>query len=93
MNDGKFLFTGTSEELTASMEESVWNCTVPKNEVEHYLRQYLVANVKTLSQSAELRILSGHPPTENAIRDEASLEDAFLLYFGEKGDDTIDTEV
>ena len=93
MNDGKFLFTGTSEELIASMEESVWNCTVPKNEVERYLKQYLVANVKTMSQSAELRILSGHPPIENAIRDEASLEDAFLLYFGEKGDDTIDAEV
>lgn len=93
MKDGKFFFTGTSEELISSMEESVWNCTVPKNEVEHYLKHYLVANVKTMSQSAELRILSGHSPVENAIRDEASLEDAFLLYFGEKGDDNIDTQI
>lgn len=90
MKDGRFFFTGTSEELISSMEESVWICTVPRNKVEGYLKKYLVANVKAMSQSAELRILAKRPPAENAVREEATLEDAFLLYFGERTGDRDD---
>lgn len=90
MKDGRFFFTGTSEELISSMEESVWICTVPRRRVDDYLRKYLVANVKTMSQSAQLRILAKEPPTENAAREEATLEDAFLLYFGERTGDKDD---
>lgn len=90
MKDGRFFFTGTSEELISSMEESVWICTVPRRRVDDYLRKYLVANVKTMSQSAQLRILAKEPPTENAAWEEATLEDAFLLYFGERTGDKDD---
>lgn len=90
MKDGRFFFTGTSEELILSMEESVWICTVPRRRVDDYLKRYLVANVKTMSQSAQLRILAKEPPTENAAREEATLEDAFLLYFGERTGDKDD---
>lgn len=90
MKDGRFFFTGTSEELILSMEESVWICTVPRRRVDDYLKRYLVANVKTMSQSAQLRILAKEPPTENAAREKATLEDAFLLYFGERTGDKDD---
>ena len=40
--------------------------------------------MKTAPKGAELRILSKEPPMEGAVREEATLEDAFLLYFGEK---------
>lgn len=93
MKDGKFFYTGTSEKLISSMDESVWNCTIPKQEVNHYLKKYLVSNVKTISNGAELRVLSKIPPIENAVREEATLEDAFLLYFGEKGGDKVDAEM
>lgn len=93
MKDGKFIYTGTSEQLVASMREAVYHCIVPKKEVNHYLKKYLVGNVKTTSGGAELRILSKTPPTKNAVQEEATLEDAFLLNFGEKAGDRIDIEV
>ena len=87
MKDGRFCYTGTSEQLISSMDLMVWNCAVPKKEVNHYLEKYKVGNIKTTSGGAELRILSKVPPTENAVREESTLEDAFLLYFGEKAGD------
>lgn len=87
MKDGKFFFTGTSEELTSGMEEGVWRCTVPSEKVNQYMQNYLVGNVKHVSGGVELRLLSEIPPSENAVREEATLEDAFLLYFGEKAGD------
>lgn len=90
MKEGSFCYTGTSEQLISSMDMLVWNCVVPKKEVNHYLEKYKVGNVKTTSGGAELRILSKLPPTENAVREEATLEDAFLLYFGKKAGDQND---
>ncbi len=93
MKDGKFFYTGTSEELVASMEESVWHCAVTKQQIDYYLKNYRVGNIKTIADGAELRILSKTAPTEDAVRVDATLEDAFLLYFGEKAGDEIDAEI
>lgn len=91
MKDGKFFYTGTSEELIASMDEGVWLCTVPRQKVNQYLQKYPVGNVKHVPGGAQLRILSKTPPSENAAREDATLEDAFLLYFGEKaGDENVE---
>ena len=40
-----------------------------------------------------LRVLSKMPPTGNAVQVEATLEDAFLLYFGEKAGDKDDVQI
>lgn len=88
MNEGEFFFTGTSEEIVSSIGKEVWTCAVPRQEVDEYLKHYLVANVKTTAQGAELRILSDRPPVQNARQEQATLEDAFLFYFGEKASDT-----
>ncbi len=93
MKNGRFFYTGTTEDLVSSMEESVWHCTVPKQRVNDFVEKYLVDNVKTVPGGAELRILSKVPPTNQAVREEATLEDAFLLYFGEKAGDKDDTEI
>lgn len=83
MKDGQFCYTGTAENLLTSMEESVWLCQVPRDKVNSYRKKYLVGNIKTTEDGAELRIISGEKPTDNAIPVEKNLEDAFLLYFGE----------
>lgn len=85
MKDGKITSSGTSAELIGSMREKVWLCQVPKNAVEKFMRAYKVANVKTLPDGAELRIVSANRPAENAAEEAATLEDVFLSYFGEKG--------
>lgn len=39
------------------------------------------------------KILVLDEPTEQAVKEKATLEDAFLLYFGERADDNVDTEM
>ncbi len=93
MKEGKFFYTGTSEKIISTMNMSVWQCTIPKGELNSYLKKYLVGNVRTMSDGIELRVLSKEPPSSNAIQTEATLEDAFLLYFGEKEGDKFDAEI
>lgn len=90
MKEGRLIYTGTSETLITSMEGIVWHCRVPRQKVDAYCKQYQVGNIRAGSGDAELRILSKIPPAENAIPAEATLEDAFLLYFGEKAGDEND---
>ena len=40
-----------------------------------------------------MRIISKTAPVRNAIRQDATLEDAFLLYFGEKAGEDYDDEI
>lgn len=90
MKDGQFIKTGTVEEIISSMDKAVWKIIVDKNKVNYYLKNYLVANIKTMYDNVEIKILSKDPPTSDAIREIATLEDAFLLYFGKKAGDEID---
>lgn len=87
MKDGKFFFTGTSNELIAGMDADVWSLTIPNEKAGQYMQNYPVGNVKHVSDGVELRILSKTTPSENAVREVPTLEDAFLLYFGEKAGD------
>ncbi|WP_432680438.1 ABC transporter ATP-binding protein [Pseudoramibacter alactolyticus] len=87
MNKGKFFFTGTAEDITSSIDQKAWTCTISRSDVEDYLKRYLVANVKTILQGAELRIIASQPPVEYAKEEQITLEDAFLYYFGEKAGD------
>ncbi len=93
MKEGKFFYTGTSEKIISTMNMFVWHCTIPKEELNSYLKKYLVGNVRTISDGIELRVLSKEPPCSNAIQTEATLEDAFLLYFGEKAGEKYDVEI
>ncbi len=83
MDHGRFVVTGTAEELIAACPDRSWICDVPKSEVLACHQKYRVANVKTLADHARLRILSPEKPMPGAIREETTLEDVFLSYFGE----------
>lgn len=84
MKDGRFLVTGTSEEIIASCPDRSWICDIPKDQVLAYHQKYRVVNVKTLADHTQLRILSPNAPVPGAILEDTSLEDVFLSYFGEK---------
>lgn len=43
-----------------------------------------VSNIKSDVNGVELRIISKDKPVENATRENATLEDVFLYYFGER---------
>ena len=83
MKDGCITMSGTAEEIVASMPEKVWTFTVPKAQIDAYLKSYKVANVKTVPGGAELRVLSPVRPNSSAVEAEPNLEDAFLYHFGE----------
>ena len=83
MKDGCITMSGTAEEIVASMPEKVWTFTVPKAQIDAYLKSYKVANVKTVPGGAELRVLSNLRPNSGAVEVEPNLEDAFLYHFGE----------
>lgn len=83
MKDGAIKDFGTSKQLLSKMPEQVWTLTVPKKAMDSYLRDYKVANVKTVPEGAELRILSSKRPSKDAVLETATLEDLFLAYFGE----------
>lgn len=87
MKDGEVLHKGSIEELINSMTETVWECLVPKNRVSDFMEKYKISNMKSEINQIMLRIISHEKPVENAMSVEASLEDVFLYYFGEKAGD------
>ena len=57
------------------------------------MKKYLTGNVSTVADGVELRVLSKTPPARNAVQVETTLEDAFLLCFGEKAGDKDDVQI
>lgn len=90
MKAGKLLHKGTVVDLINSMNDSVWVCHVEKNKVQNVLQKNKVSNIKSDIYGAELRIISKDKPVENATKENATLEDVFLYYFGEKAGDNSD---
>lgn len=84
MKAGEIRAAGTSRELIAEMPEQVWSVAAAKEEIDFYMQAYKVSNIKTTRQGAELRIISSDKPAECAVLEEATLEDLFLDYFGER---------
>ena len=87
MRDGKFMHKGTIDEIITSMPETVWECVVEKNMVTDFIKKYKISNMKSEPQGVVLRIISQQRPLPNAREKEATLEDVFLYYFGEKAGD------
>lgn len=84
MKDGAIVHKGTAEELIASMPEKVWECYVERGMVSSLMNKYKISNMKAEADGALLRIISREMPSADAQLVEASLEDVFLYYFGEK---------
>ncbi len=84
LKDGKLMHKGSAEEVIGSMPENVWEGYVGKDEVSYFMNKYKISNMKTEANRVLLRIISLEKPLVNAKCVEASLEDVFLYYFGEK---------
>lgn len=87
MKDGKPVHQGTADEIVSSMPEAVWECLVEKGMVSAFMKKYKISNMKSEPQGVILRIISKERPLPDARQTEASLEDVFLYYFGEKAGD------
>ena len=85
MKNGSFLRTGSAQDIIASMPQRVWRTVVPKSQIDSFLSSFQVCNIRTVPGGAEIRVLSAEPPAEGSVEQAATLEDAFLCYFGQKG--------
>ena len=90
MKSGRFVTTGTTEELIQNCPDRGWICNVPKDQVNSSCMKYRVANIKTFADHSELRILSKDAPMPGAVAEETTLEDVFLSCFGERSGDEHD---
>lgn len=88
MKEGKLVRQGAAQDLLAAAPTKVWTCTLSRDQADAFLHRYPVANVKTLPQGTQLRILAQQPPVPEAVEETMTLEDLFLCYFGETGGDT-----
>lgn len=90
MQDGEIRASGTAQELIDAMQERVWSVETTKEKADFYRKRYKVSNVKTLPDGLNLRIIAEEKPAEPAVLENATLEDLFLNYFGERAGETDD---
>lgn len=89
MKEGQILKEGTPEEITAQMNGLVWECEVDEKRAEELEYRYTIVNMKKKNGAIELRIVSDTKPDEAAISVDATLEDMYLYYFKEDGNEAI----
>ena len=87
MKDGSIRKNGTASELLSGMSEKVWICKTDKSNSVLLNKKYKVSNIKMEEDEAALRIISSNKPIENAVENKATLEDLFLDYFDEMGEE------
>ncbi|WP_058303086.1 ABC transporter ATP-binding protein [Gorillibacterium timonense] len=81
MKKGRFLMSGTAQELTSSMEGFVWNCRLTPAEAEHVGGDLVISNLKHDGPYVELRVISAARPTTDAVPATPTLEDLYLYHF------------
>lgn len=72
---------GTPDELSKSIEGYVWEIETDEVQMEKWMEQYSIGNVKREKDKYRLRIVSKDKPAPEAFRIQPSLEDVFLYIF------------
>lgn len=81
MDEGKVFFTGSPEELVASVRGKVWDLVVQDEAAWHdYRRRFTVSGQAYTADGIRLRIISDWQPSPQASVMESSLEDAYLYH-------------
>lgn len=87
MKNGKFVATGTTEELVRLVEGKVWSCMIPVADLSKYERILKIVNLKNENADyASIRYLAEEPITDGLIhstQEKARLEDMYLWMFPE----------
>ncbi|MCI8815158.1 MAG: ABC transporter ATP-binding protein [Oscillospiraceae bacterium] len=86
MKNGELLRQGSPETILKSIHSFVWECDVPRQEIELLEKNYIVANLKHSAEAERLRIISEVSPYTTAWNVEPTLEDLYLYYFAEVSD-------
>lgn len=87
MKDGRIMHQGRPEQITKEVEGKVWECKVEHKDVSRYVAKYNVGNLKLEDGYTILRIVSDTKPMDSAECVSPTLEDLYLYYFEEAGEE------
>ena len=86
LKKGMILNKGTTDILLKEIQNHVWECFVNMDQINLFEDKFIVSNRKYTENGAVLRIVSSNQPALNAKKVEPSLEDLYLYYFREEGE-------
>ena len=86
LKKGMILNKGTTDILLKEIQNHVWECFVNMVQINLFEDKFIVSNRKYTENGAVLRIVSTNQPALNAKKVEPSLEDLYLYYFREEGE-------
>jgi ABC-2 type transport system ATP-binding protein len=86
LKKGMILNKGTTDILLREIQNHVWECFVNMDQINLFEDKFIVSNRKYTENGAVLRIVSTNQPALNAKKVEPSLEDLYLYYFREEGE-------
>lgn len=75
---GRMLFDGAPSALTASLSQRVWEMPVTTAEIDPLVRSRRLVALTEREARAYARVLSEDAPSPDAVRVEATLEDAYM---------------
>ena len=85
MKNGRFILTGSVDEVTGSISGMVWETVTDEQTAKGLMSRFPVVNLHHEYGLVRLRIVSSNKPHADAVQVKAGLEDLFLYHFGEEG--------
>ncbi len=78
MDEGKILFRGTVEELVDTARGKVYTAQVSRKDLPRLKQEYLVTEIRTVGNNAQVRFLSDEKPFFEAEESQAGVEDGYM---------------
>lgn len=86
MKDGQMIQRGSFNEVIQAIENKVWECQVNDALADKLMARYSTVNMRQEQERTILRIVSDEKPYEMATNVQATLEDLYMYYFSEVGE-------
>lgn len=85
MKDGQLIHEGSLDEIIKVIDGKVFECTVDNKAAKNIMAMYPIINIRQENDKTFLRLVCDKKPCENSICVKATLEDLYLYYFSEVG--------
>jgi ABC-2 type transport system ATP-binding protein len=89
---GRKLADSTPEELLKSVEDNVWTCVMPSDELVSFRNNHIISGTVRRSDGVHVRVVSESSPKSGAEKTLPTLEDAYLHHISRAGDRVSEAE-
>lgn len=79
MQNGKILSHTDPEIMLGEIQGKVWEMTIPSNVMQEAKKKWLISGTIRRTEGMQIRVVSHHPPSMDAISVSPTLEDAYLF--------------